>query len=63
MEVLILQTLLTTFGSANHTLIPIHCRVVSDLSDFDGSWTVGYIIKAAAMMLTSTSLPLSDVGK
>jgi distribution and morphology protein 31 len=25
--------------SANRTLLPIQCRVVSDLSEFDGSWT------------------------
>ena len=29
--------------SANRTLIPIHCRAVKDLSDFDGAWTVGFI--------------------
>lgn len=27
-------------SSANRTLVPIHCRVLRDLSDFDGSWTV-----------------------
>ena len=27
-------------SSANRTLVPIHCRVVKDLNDFDGSWTV-----------------------
>ena len=26
--------------SSNRTLIPIHCRVVKDLSEFDGSWTM-----------------------
>jgi distribution and morphology protein 31 len=26
--------------SANRTLVPIHCRMVKNLSDFDGSWTV-----------------------
>jgi len=26
--------------SSNRTLIPIHCRMVKNLSDFDGSWTV-----------------------
>ncbi|KAF7297641.1 hypothetical protein MKEN_01387200 [Mycena kentingensis (nom. inval.)] len=28
------------FMNANRTLIPIRCRVVKDLSDFDGSWTM-----------------------
>ena len=27
-------------GSANRTLVPIHCRVVKDLNHFDGAWTV-----------------------
>lgn len=27
-------------SSANHTLVPIHCRVAKNLSDFDGAWTV-----------------------
>ncbi|KAI8972793.1 mitochondrial distribution and morphology protein family 31/32 [Trametes punicea] len=26
-------------GFANRTLVPIRCRVVQDLEDFDGSWT------------------------
>ena len=26
--------------SANRTLVPIHCKVAADLSDFDGSWTL-----------------------
>lgn len=29
-----------TSPSANRTLVPVHCRVGRDLSDFDGSWTV-----------------------
>ncbi|KAJ7761088.1 mitochondrial distribution and morphology protein family 31/32 [Mycena metata] len=28
------------FMNANRTLVPIRCRVVKDLKDFDGSWTV-----------------------
>ncbi|KAJ7070083.1 mitochondrial distribution and morphology proteins-domain-containing protein [Mycena amicta] len=28
------------FMNANRTLIPIRCRVVKELSDFDGSWTM-----------------------
>ncbi|KAJ7451796.1 mitochondrial distribution and morphology protein family 31/32 [Mycena galericulata] len=28
------------FMNANRTLVPIRCRVVKDLADFDGSWTV-----------------------
>ncbi|TCD62029.1 Mitochondrial distribution and morphology protein 31, mitochondrial precursor [Steccherinum ochraceum] len=31
---------IVAFMNANRTLIPIHCRVVRDLSDFDGSWTM-----------------------
>jgi len=27
-------------NSANRTLIPIHCSVAADLTDFDGSWTL-----------------------
>ncbi|OJA17337.1 hypothetical protein AZE42_12929 [Rhizopogon vesiculosus] len=26
--------------NAHHTLVPIHGRVVKDLSDFDGAWTM-----------------------
>jgi len=29
-----------TVHSANRTLVPIHCRVVKNLSEFDGAWTV-----------------------
>lgn len=29
-----------TRTSANRTLVPIRCRVVKDVADFDGSWTV-----------------------
>ncbi|KAJ6625750.1 mitochondrial distribution and morphology proteins-domain-containing protein [Mycena sp. CBHHK59/15] len=28
------------FMNANRTLVPIRCRLVKDLSDFDGSWTM-----------------------
>ncbi|KJA27857.1 hypothetical protein HYPSUDRAFT_62897 [Hypholoma sublateritium FD-334 SS-4] len=31
---------IVAFMNANRTLVPIHCRVVKDLSDFDGAWTV-----------------------
>ncbi|KAF8647169.1 hypothetical protein AX16_006999 [Volvariella volvacea WC 439] len=31
---------IVAFMNANRTLVPIHCRVVKDLSDFDGSWTM-----------------------
>ena len=27
-------------GSANRTLVPIHCEVAADLTDFEGSWTL-----------------------
>ncbi|KAG6873443.1 hypothetical protein C0995_015532 [Termitomyces sp. Mi166 len=29
---------IVAFMNANRTLVPIHCRVVLDLRDFDGSW-------------------------
>lgn len=28
------------FLSANKTLVPIHCQVDADLSNFEGSWTL-----------------------
>ncbi|KAH8107965.1 mitochondrial distribution and morphology proteins-domain-containing protein [Cristinia sonorae] len=31
---------IVAFMNANRTLVPIHCRVVRDLSDFDGAWTM-----------------------
>ncbi|KAJ8488881.1 hypothetical protein ONZ45_g13786 [Pleurotus djamor] len=31
---------IVAFMNANHTLIPIRCTVVKDLSDFDGAWTM-----------------------
>ncbi|TFK53652.1 hypothetical protein OE88DRAFT_1655867 [Heliocybe sulcata] len=31
---------IVAFMNANRTLIPIHCRVVQDLSTFDGAWTL-----------------------
>ncbi|KAI0374169.1 hypothetical protein BV20DRAFT_962159 [Pilatotrama ljubarskyi] len=31
---------IVAFMNANRTLIPIRCRVVKDLSDFDGAWTM-----------------------
>ncbi|KAG7446576.1 uncharacterized protein BT62DRAFT_894412 [Guyanagaster necrorhizus] len=31
---------IVAFMNANRTLVPIHCRVVKSLDDFDGSWTV-----------------------
>jgi len=31
---------IVAFMNANKTLVPIHCRVVKDLSDFDGAWTM-----------------------
>ncbi|KAJ3757798.1 mitochondrial distribution and morphology protein 31 [Lentinula raphanica] len=31
---------IVAFMNANRTLVPIHCRVVKDLSDFDGAWTM-----------------------
>ncbi|ORY34330.1 mitochondrion organization and biogenesis-related protein [Naematelia encephala] len=31
---------IVAFINSNRTLVPIHCQVVADLSDFDGSWTL-----------------------
>ncbi|EKM80591.1 hypothetical protein AGABI1DRAFT_119189 [Agaricus bisporus var. burnettii JB137-S8] len=31
---------IVAFMNANRTLVPIHCRIVKKLSDFDGSWTM-----------------------
>ncbi|KIK69246.1 hypothetical protein GYMLUDRAFT_237068 [Collybiopsis luxurians FD-317 M1] len=31
---------IVAFMNANKTLVPIHCRVVKDLNDFDGAWTM-----------------------
>ncbi|KAK0476699.1 mitochondrial distribution and morphology protein family 31/32 [Armillaria novae-zelandiae] len=31
---------IVAFMNANRTLVPIHCRVVKSLDDFDGSWTL-----------------------
>jgi len=31
---------IVAFINANRTLVPIHCRILKDLSAFDGSWTM-----------------------
>jgi len=31
---------IVAFINANRTLVPIHCRILKDLSSFDGSWTM-----------------------
>ncbi|KAF5380240.1 hypothetical protein D9757_008205 [Collybiopsis confluens] len=31
---------IVAFMNANKTLVPIHCRVVKNLGDFDGAWTM-----------------------
>ncbi|KXN90943.1 Mitochondrial distribution and morphology protein 31 [Leucoagaricus sp. SymC.cos] len=31
---------IVAFMNANRTLVPIHCRMVKNLGDFDGAWTV-----------------------
>ncbi|WVR03469.1 hypothetical protein IAU60_000460 [Kwoniella sp. DSM 27419] len=31
---------IVAFINANRTLVPIHCQVAADLSEFDGSWTL-----------------------
>ena len=56
--------MLTGFNSANRTLVPIHCRVVRDLSDFDGAWTVTVVLYVGNMLTSLITTYLSlDVGK
>jgi len=31
---------IVAFMNAHHTLVPIHCKVVKDVGDFDGAWTM-----------------------
>ncbi|TFY82791.1 hypothetical protein EWM64_g1220 [Hericium alpestre] len=31
---------IVAFMNANRTLVPIHCRVIKDLHEFDGAWTM-----------------------
>ena len=42
-------------NSVNRTLVPIRCRVVKKLSDFDGSWTVSWDL---SMMINIYTDPL-----
>jgi mitochondrial distribution and morphology protein 31 len=51
-------------NSANRTLVPIHCRIVKKLNDFDGSWTVssGFIFVNEQRVLTYSCVVI-DVGE
>ncbi|KDR75127.1 hypothetical protein GALMADRAFT_226782 [Galerina marginata CBS 339.88] len=40
---------IVAFMNANRTLVPIHCRVVKDLNDFDGAWTVTGLMDAISL--------------
>jgi len=31
---------IVAFMNAHHTLVPIHCRLIKDVNDFDGAWTM-----------------------
>lgn len=42
------------FRSANRTLIPIHCKVVKDLDEFDGAWTVSRVSLSLLSTLAKT---------
>ena len=45
-----------SFCSAHHTLVPIHCRVIKDVDDFDGAWTVSHSPQGQSVItLTSFS--------
>jgi hypothetical protein len=52
---------MTEFFSANRTLVPIRCRVVKNVSDFDGAWTVS--IPRFRYVYIVTWLCNVDVGK
>ncbi|OBZ70871.1 Mitochondrial distribution and morphology protein 31, partial [Grifola frondosa] len=45
---------IVAFMNANRTLVPIRCRVVSDLNEFDGAWTVR--VTMLALVCWSTDL-------
>ncbi|ORX34656.1 mitochondrial distribution and morphology proteins-domain-containing protein [Kockovaella imperatae] len=47
---------LTSRCSANRTLVPIHCQVAADLSDFDGSWTLTFLLTAGLMTSISDQI-------
>ncbi|KAL7413000.1 mitochondrial distribution and morphology protein family 31/32 [Mrakia frigida] len=44
---------IVAFINANRTLLPIRCRVVQDLSEFDGSWTVTGLLDATSAQVYS----------
>ena len=48
--------------SANRTLVPIRCRVVKDLNDFDGSFTAS-IKRCLSHFYTDHFMFILDVGK
>ncbi len=50
---------IVAFMNANRTLVPIRCRVVKDLEDFNGAWTVCIRSSCAVFLLADTS---ADVG-
>lgn len=51
----------TFSNSANRTLVPIHCRVVKDLSDFDGAWTVSVCLQQ--WLILNLSIDFFRCGK
>ncbi|KZP24051.1 mitochondrial distribution and morphology protein family 31/32 [Athelia psychrophila] len=50
------------FMNANRTLVPIHCRVVKNLSDFDGSWTVTGLMDDISLKVTNMNRRVKAVG-
>ncbi|KAF9527357.1 mitochondrial distribution and morphology protein-domain-containing protein [Crepidotus variabilis] len=56
---------IVAFMNSNRTLIPIHCRVVKDLSEFDGSWTMwetGLMDEIAAKTYDALAYHVSQSG-
>lgn len=43
-------------ASANRVLVPIHCRVVKNLSDFEGAWTVRSFLDSCSCSDTDGAL-------
>ena len=50
-------------SSANRTLVPIRCRVVKDLSHFDGSFTASIRRFACLIFHTDRVMVILDVGR
>ncbi|KIY62487.1 mitochondrial distribution and morphology protein family 31/32 [Cylindrobasidium torrendii FP15055 ss-10] len=42
---------IVAFMNANRTLVPIHCRIVKDIEDFDGAWSVSGLLDEIAIKM------------